>query len=587
MTNHFPSLARYAHLLYCEHAVLRFAGKRLPFDGACGGAQGCNMAGPSFCVAIQDHIVLKVKERFGLELNLWYADDNTFAGKIMETHKASEFLITEGPKIGVVQNLTKSVVFFPCSLSGLEPICDPFPKEMKRAKGGIVCLGTPIGNAEFTANYLKEKIDVLKPLLTDLKSLPVHAGYHLLKTCSSFGKVAYRLRTASPIDSLEVWKDFDLDIQSCLADILAIPELAPYTRALMSLCAKHGGLGMTSTALASPAAYIASFTTCNDRIEKLGLHRLQPPPEMATIVQLLNSSLSSNDQITITIDSPPMTQHELMSKVHSQTNADLIKHAPTPLDAARHVAHQMPHSATHLSLCPTPERTFSDEEMITLLKIRLNLPVYAHEKTCPKCKKDVCDVKANHALCCLGDVDKIAIHNTVASVLGKELIAAGYRTRFEVSNLKLSPHTNDRPADLYAFEFERHLGAAFDVTVHSPTAFHNIRGTLAGPRFDSIVPMPNYAAAVAEQEKFQRYAYLNDRHFIRPLCFQSNGGWNQITQDTIVKLAQRSCKARKLSFFKNLQLISERLAFNLMKVIANAVLSRKPVTYNVDAPRVD
>jgi hypothetical protein len=149
-----------------------------------------------------------------------------------------------------------------------------------------------------------------------------------------------------------------------------------------------------------------------------------------------------------------------------------------------------------------------------------------------------------------------------------------------VSNLKLSPHTNDRPADLYAFEFERHLGAAFDVTNHSPTAFHNIRGTLAGPSQISCVPMPNYAAATAEQEKFAKYSHLNDRHFIRPLCFQSNGGWNEITQQTLVKCAQRSFKARKISFHKNLQLISERLAFHHMKVIAKAILARKPVIYN-------
>lgn len=127
-------------------------------------------------------------------------------------------------------------------------------------------------------------------------------------------------------------------------------------------------------------------------------------------------------------------------------------------------------------------------------------------------------------LCCLGDVDKIAIHNTIAAALGKELCTAHYRTRFEASNFKLSPHTNDRPADLYTYEFERQLGAAaFDITDHSPTAFHNICGTLSGPNFNSCVDMPNYAAAVAEQEKFQRYAYLNDHHFIRPLCFPMVG----------------------------------------------------------------
>ena len=580
ITKEFPSLARYAHLLYCDHAVLRFNGVKMDFSLANGGAQGCNLAGVGFASAIQNRIVKRISAEFGIDLNLWYADDGHVCGKISEVSKAEKFVNTNGPEIGLFPNIGKQVVFFPCTLSGLTPSSDPFPAEMKRALHGITVLGTPVGTDDHVKDVLMAKLTSVRALLADLRNLEnVHSAFYLLKTCCSFGKVAQRLRTTCPIQTKQIWIDFDRDVRSCLADMIANPAFSPYECELISLSTKLGGLGLASTSTLSPAAYVASFMTCREICTKLNLPKLSLPPRMASVVTLLNTSISSNTPFPVDLECEPKSQSAITAMIHDKTLKGLLQEAPTPLDKARIIANQCPRSSMHIGILPTRGVTFSNSEMLTLIKLRLGLDIYRQQGVCPKCKSAVSDVKGNHALTCLGDIDKIAIHNNIAAAIGREFCAANFQTRFEVSNLKLSPHTNDRPADLYVYEYERHLGAAFDVTNHSPTAFHNINGTLNGPREDSIVPMPNYAAAVAEQSKFSRYAHLNDRHIIRPLCFQSNGGWSEITQNVLHRCAQRSFKVRNISLHKNLKQITEKIAFTHMRVIANAVNARDPVLY--------
>jgi hypothetical protein len=329
----------------------------------------------------------------------------------------------------------------------------------------------------------------------------------------------------------------------------------------------------------APAASIASFTGCRDSLSKLALP-LAVPPEMSRIVMLFNSQISSNDaQIPLDLQGCSKTQSQLSNLVQKKSYADLLESAPSALDKARMIAQTADHASVHLDILPTPDRTFSSQETTALIKARLGLQIYTHESICGKCKVQVNDTVANHAMCCMSDNDKLGLHNRISGFLAGEHKVAGHTIGFEVTALKLSPHTNDRPGDVTINNYERHINAAIDVTNHTPTAHHNVMGTIHGPRHGTPGGMPNYAAAEAEQEKFSRYSYLNARYIIRPLCFQSTGGWNKITQQMLIKCAQRSCTTRKMSSAKNLKRISEGLAFVHMKGIANAILSHDPQVF--------
>ena len=61
---------------------------------------------------------------------------------------------------------------------------------------GFKLLGAPLGTEEFQANILEERLVSIRHLLDSLHLLyDPHMEYQLLKSCFSFPKVAFSLRT--------------------------------------------------------------------------------------------------------------------------------------------------------------------------------------------------------------------------------------------------------------------------------------------------------------------------------------------------------------------------------------------------------
>ena len=106
------------------------------------------------------------------------------------------------------------------------------------------------------------------------------------------------------------------------------------------------GLGLCRLTLHSPAAYIASAiaSVCSSPLSKHPLHA----------IDLFNASVSTIDELTITIiSSSKLTQKLLSAKLEDQQFTKLFANASVS-NRARLLSISSPHSSAWLSVIPSP-----------------------------------------------------------------------------------------------------------------------------------------------------------------------------------------------------------------------------------------
>ena len=170
---HESSLFRtFVFVLYSDHIITSETGAQ----------QGDHEVPPLFCVII-NHIVQNITS----ELNIWYLDDDSFAGEYSVVFKVLKFLIREAEKVGLTVNFSKcKIVFFNdqsvtirqrimdelnlvCYGFGIKPIED------------LVILGSPVGYNS-TIAILREKTEQLRIISQELRKIDSHFGFFLLKS---------------------------------------------------------------------------------------------------------------------------------------------------------------------------------------------------------------------------------------------------------------------------------------------------------------------------------------------------------------------------------------------------------------------
>ena len=113
---------------------------------------------------------------------------------------------------------------------------------------GFTHLGAPIGNEDFTAMNITERVDKVKTILETLPSLEDgHFEYVLLRSCFSMPKMTYLMRTTVPSSNLSVWKRFDGEIREALGRLLG-NNLEEKAWEQAKLPVSMSGLGLRSTA---------------------------------------------------------------------------------------------------------------------------------------------------------------------------------------------------------------------------------------------------------------------------------------------------------------------------------------------------
>ena len=128
---------------------------------------------------------------------------------------------------------------------------------------GVVVLGSPIGTPEFVQKSCADRLSDQQDLLRKLGELPdLQCAWVLLMYCAS-PRCVHTLRTVPPALAGTYAEESDAAVQSCLWQLLGNPGGPEATigraRAILSLPARMGGLGLRSAVRMAPAAYWASW----------------------------------------------------------------------------------------------------------------------------------------------------------------------------------------------------------------------------------------------------------------------------------------------------------------------------------------
>ena len=218
-----PSISPWVESSYGVASVLNFGeGTILSTDGA---HQGDPLAGLIFCSTL--HPVVEMLEKVkGLEQNSWFQDDGELLGTREALVEAWDLLVREGPSRGLHLSKEKSLVFCPHHDPADQ---DPLGRGVTRVqKQGIKLLGAPVGEREYEAEILEERVVSVKHLLDSLHHLnDPHIEYNLLRSCFSLNKFSYSLRTVDTSGHQDIMKGFDTAVQGALEAILGAPSLLP------------------------------------------------------------------------------------------------------------------------------------------------------------------------------------------------------------------------------------------------------------------------------------------------------------------------------------------------------------------------
>ena len=200
---------------------------------------------------------VRSQEVGGLVQNSWYLDDGLLVGTPDALVQAWDIMMSEGAKRGLFLSKEKSLVYH----AHLEPANkDPMGRGVPRADlRGFKLLGAPLGTEEFEANILEGRLVSIRHLLDSLHHLDdPHMEYQLLKSCFSFPKVAFSLRTVDTSHHQQFRQSFDWAVRQALEAILGTPlTSSQWTQA--SLPVAKGWLGLRLADSHGAAAFLSSY----------------------------------------------------------------------------------------------------------------------------------------------------------------------------------------------------------------------------------------------------------------------------------------------------------------------------------------
>ena len=157
---------------------------------------------------------------------------------------------------------------------------------MKLTSRGINVLGSPVGNGDFTHDFVMDKVHKNQELLREIEALAAHdnaaaaqSALLLLRYCA-VPAVTHLLRTAPPALAYEAFVGHERNILGTVSKLISPTD--PLFRDLtdadarddysrqhqrlarlqVQLSLKEGGCGIASTVMTAPLAYIAAWRSC-------------------------------------------------------------------------------------------------------------------------------------------------------------------------------------------------------------------------------------------------------------------------------------------------------------------------------------
>ena len=512
-----PGLSAWMEVCYSQQPLFLVGGHSIM--SCCGVQQGDPLGPLGFALTLQPLVERIKSEVSSLHLNAWYLDDGTLIGPPESLAAALHIVERDGPAVGLHLNRGKSLLHVP---NDADVSTTSLPSDIPTSTVGFTLLGCPIGPPSYCEDVLQSRVNNIKDtlkVLCDMEESQLEMA--LLRSCLSFPKISYILRTCPPGHIPQATKDFDSAIRGSLEDIIGGP-CSEWSGLKASLPSSRGGLNLREASLHAPAAFIASSAQFAGLVGRmLG----QPPrqsPHLAQALADLSSSASRPDWQQLEDIDVPIRQHHLSRAIDDVLHHQLTTAAPSTRARALALSTALPHAGDWLIGVPSAALglRLQDREFRACLRYWLGVPLHSSPYVCPECKATA-DEYGDHQVGCGGNGDRIYRHNAVRDVLYTAAQSAALAPSREPTGVVSD--SLSRPADILIPTWHHGRSAALDVHIISPLQ----QSLVNAASFN-----PGHALNIGVQRKLTAHLQAcraNGIHFL-PIVAETLGG---LGQDTI------------------------------------------------------
>ena len=172
---------------------------------------------------------------------------------------------------------------------------------------GFKVLGAAIGDKSFSEELTANRVAKNLPLLEAIGDLPdPQSALHLLRSCASFGKIAFSIRTMPPDLHCDALRDFDDSVRACFEALSNLhPDSAQWLQATAAI--HLGGLGLRQGLRHASGAHVSSLTTCvkacGDLDAAFPWETIRQDPAIIASVSHFNAQVADSKQIDLPIHS--------------------------------------------------------------------------------------------------------------------------------------------------------------------------------------------------------------------------------------------------------------------------------------------
>ena len=505
-----------------------------------------------------------------IALHAWYLDDGNFIAEHEVLRKVLEFVVLEGPKLGLNLRLSKSVIWWPT----VSEDWHLYPSTLSQSlESGIKILGSPIGSAAFSESLIGDRVAKISRVMSAALSLPSkHCQYVLLRHCICYPRIAFALRTCPPDQIPNSLAVFDLNLRSAVGDMVGVP-LSDDAWVQATLPISLGGLGFTCASVVAPAAFLSSvhqsldlqkalrnvqdgqFTARNDLVARQSL--LESLPQFTDISLSEALTTTRNSQKNLSTELAKVSQSQLLESV-------------SQVHQARLRSCSLPYAGSWLEVLPIKslQLELPNDSFTRAVKLRLGLPQVSVVRKCSACDNAIMDTLGHHALVCPNRPDRILRHNAIRDSIfftcQKAALSPEMETHGEISNY------NSKPGDVvipYWIDGRRCL---LDVGITNPTNTNVLAHAARETGYAANQYSESKRAKAANSALFEGSVFL-------PLIAETFGGWHNVAVEQLKRIACSVASQTHQAVGLETQRLFQRLAITIQKHNATMIGLRIPV----------
>ena len=512
-----PELLPYASCSYSVDSKLQFGEfEVLSKEGA---QQGDPLGPLYFCLAIHE-LLQSLRASFVSG----YLDDVSMGGDAATVADDFNRLETDAARLGLTLNRSK------CEVAGLTQES----RDILSARGvnlnetsleDLILLGSPLMPGTAVDKTLASKRDELKTLAARLPLMPAHDSLFLLRNVVSTPRLLYTLRTAPCMGSNEL-ELYDELLRSTLSSTLNV-DLTNDGWRQASLPVRWGGLGVRSSVMLAPSAYLASAASTANLVTKLLPASMQNIPNRFIPAALAVWRTVTASTVPTPDESSSSRQRAWDDPCCEHVASSLLESASDDQTKARLRASQCATSGAWLQALPISSVGLRLADDVVRVAVGLRLGAHLCEPHTCRCGTHV-DERGIHGLACKKSAGRHPRHGLLNDIIWRALQRAQVPSTKEPVGLFRAD--GKRPDGVSMIPWARGRCVAWDVT--SPD-------TLAPSHVAGSAIQSGVAAGKAEANKTTKYAALANTHLFMPLAFETLGAWGEQAYGFVAELGRR------------------------------------------------